>query len=143
MNLPPNIKIKKVATNFMVHLQSFGFILKMMRSSCQWWQMELPPQRSRWTSPMKKFRKQWDNLYMIKLTHSSKLGDVCISNEGCRSDLGRCWYLTNVASSNHSKILAHSFVLSLCDLIKVLMACKQVRLWVDNWLNLRVDVIQI
>jgi hypothetical protein len=91
--------------------------------------------------PMKKYHRQWDNLYMIKLTHSSKLGDVCISNEGCRSDLGRCWYLTNVASSNHSKILAHSFVLFLCDLIKVLVACKQVHVWMDKWLNLRVDVI--
>lgn len=78
---------------------------------------------------------------MTNLTHSSKLGDVCINNEGCRSDLGRCRYSTNVASSNHSKILAHSFVLSLCDLIKVLVAWKQVHVPVDKQLDLKVNVI--
>jgi hypothetical protein len=46
-----------------------------------------------------------------------------------------------VPFSNHSKILAHSFVLSLCDLIKVLMAWKQVHVWLDKQPNLRVDVI--
>jgi hypothetical protein len=30
MNPPPNLRIKKEATNFMVHLQSFGFIFNMM-----------------------------------------------------------------------------------------------------------------
>jgi len=46
-----------------------------------------------------------------------------------------------VASSNHSKLLAHSFVLSLCDLIKVLAAWKQVHVWVDKQPDLKVDVI--
>jgi len=46
-----------------------------------------------------------------------------------------------VAFSNHSKILTHPFVLSLCDLIKVLVAWKQVHVWVDKELDLKVDVI--
>ncbi len=46
-----------------------------------------------------------------------------------------------MAFSNHSKILVHSFVLSLCDLINILVAWKQVHVWLDKRPDMKVDVI--